>query len=80
MSAETKAALDAAIAAHVADECHGDMAGAWVVVAETTSLDEIDADMSSWYIGSRAMQSSIMTNGLLYSALTTGNAQRVDDD
>ena len=42
MSDVTKAALDAAIAAHVADEYDGDMVTAWVVVTETTTLGMLD--------------------------------------
>lgn len=80
MSAETKAALQDAIAAHVADECEGDSAGAWVVVAETTNVADIEADLSSWYIASRDYQSSIMTNGLLYSALSVNSAPDRRDD
>lgn len=62
MSDATKAALQDAIAAHVADECEGDAAGAWVVVAESTNVTDMENDMSSWYIASRDYQSSIMTN------------------
>lgn len=80
MSAQTKAALQDAIAAHVADECDGDAAGAWVVVAESTNVTDMENDMSSWYIASRDYQSSIMTNGLLYSALSVNNAPDRRDD
>ena len=80
MSAKTKAALQEAIAAHVADECEGDMAGAWVVVAESTNVSDVENDMSSWYIASRDYQASIMTNGLLYSALSVNNAPDRRDD
>ena len=36
MRAETKAALDAAIRAHVADETNGALTPAWLLVAGTT--------------------------------------------
>lgn len=42
MSAETKAAIGAAIAAHVADEGQdAEMVGAWVVIAEVLSLADL---------------------------------------
>jgi hypothetical protein len=69
MSAETKAALEAAIEAHVADECDGDLAGAWVLVTETTTLAEMDEDDSVFYITTRNNQSRFLTDGLLYTAL-----------
>lgn len=52
MSAETKAAIGAAIAAHIADEdSDGVMVGAWVVVAEVLDLSDLDRDRGShWYI------------------------------
>ncbi|ROR97802.1 hypothetical protein EDD28_2410 [Salana multivorans] len=40
VSADTKAALAEAIAAHIADECAGDTPGAWIVLTETTTLTE----------------------------------------
>lgn len=50
MSEQTKAHLEAAIAAHIADECDGDHATSWVVVTDTTSLDDIETGRSSLYI------------------------------
>lgn len=68
----TKTALDAAIAAHVADEYDGDMVTAWVVVTETTTIGMLDAGEGAMVIESREMQSSYLTTGLLYSALNVG--------
>ena len=39
MSAETRAALDTAIAAHVADELDGALTGAWTLSAEAIAPD-----------------------------------------
>lgn len=72
MSDVTKAALDAAIAAHVADEYDGDMVTAWVVVTETTTLGMLDEGEGSMVIEARDMQSNYLTTGLLYSALNVG--------
>ena len=69
MSEQTKAALDAAIAAHIADECEGDHATAWVVVADTTSLDDIETGRTTLYICRPEMQSRYTSDGLLYNAL-----------
>lgn len=72
MSEQTKTALDAAVAAHIADECDGDIATAWVVIAETTNLEEIDDNMSAFYIDTRETQSLYTTDGLLFHALHRG--------
>lgn len=72
MSAETKSALESAIAAHIADANEGDIIGAWVVVVETTSLAEMDDDRSSWFTVTRDMQSTFTPDGLLWSALNAG--------
>lgn len=69
MSADTKAALEAAIEAHIANECEGDMAGAWIVLTETTSLADIDDENSAFYLEGRVNQSRFVTDGLLYNAL-----------
>lgn len=72
VSEQTKAALEAAITAHIADECDGDLATAWVVIAETTNLEEIDDNMSAFYIDTRETQSTYTTDGMLYHALNRG--------
>lgn len=46
MSDETKADLEAAIAAHIADESDGAL-GAWILLAEDTSLIEYDQRIGS---------------------------------
>lgn len=72
MSDTTKTALDAAIAAHVADEYDGDMVTAWVVITETTTLEMLDSGDGSMVIETRDMQSSYLTTGLLHTALHVG--------
>lgn len=69
MSAETALAMEAAIEAHIADETPGDIAGGYVVVAETTSISELDDGESSYFIATRNAQSRFMTDGLLWTAL-----------
>lgn len=77
MSEQTSAARDAAISAHIADEHDGDLTGAWVLVTETTNMDEYDDDRTSFTIHTRGRQSMLMTTGLLYSAM---NYSSIDDD
>jgi len=80
MSAETRAALESALEAHVADECDGDLTGAWVVVAETTTLTDMDNDDSVFYWDARDNQSSFMSDGLLSAVLNRSRYHRTGDD
>ena len=75
MSAETRAALDAAIAAHVADECDGDMVTDWVVVTETTTIDMLDSGDGSMVIEAPDMQSNYLSEGLLHAALNVNHSE-----
>lgn len=50
MSAETKAALAQAIEAHVRDEDPDSITGAWVCLAETTNLDDLDNDEGRMWV------------------------------
>lgn len=74
MSDSTRADLDRAISAHVADEYEGDMVMAWVLVAETSSLEMLTEGEGAMVIETRDMQSNYLTNGLLYSSLTVNGA------
>lgn len=78
MSDTTRATLDAAIAAHVADEYDGDMVTAWVVVTETTSIDLLDNNEGSMVVEQRSLQSTYLTTGLLHSALNASQGERQD--
>lgn len=80
MSDQTRANLEQALAAHVADECDGDMAGAYVIVTETTTFADAEADDSVFYISTRAMQSRFYTDGLLHAALNRGDTLYADGD
>ena len=76
MSETTQAALDQAIAAHVADEYDGDMVTGWVLVTETTTIDMLDSGEGAMVIESRDMQSNYLTEGLLHAALNVNNSER----
>ena len=80
MSAETHAALEAAIEAHIHSECDGDMAGAGVLVSETTTLDDLDNDDSVFYWAARNGQSAFLTDGLLNAVLNRSRYTRYDDE
>jgi hypothetical protein len=49
MSAATKAALDAAIEAHVADEMDGAMVSAYVLNTVSQRIESLDRNSSSYY-------------------------------
>lgn len=80
MSDTTRAALEEALAAHVADECDGDLAGAYVIVTETTTFADAEAEDSVFYFTTRAMQSRFYTDGLLYAARNRGDTLFTDED
>ena len=67
MSAETKAELEQALAAHIMDET-GDHLSAWVLVAECTDLTELQDHEASFFIEARDFQSRFLTDGLLMAA------------
>ena len=48
MSAETLERLRQAVEAHIADES-GQIVGAWIVLAETQTLENMDAKVSSYW-------------------------------
>ena len=80
MSDETRATLEDALAAHVADECDGDMAGAYVIITETTTFEDAEADDSVFYIATRPMQSRFYTDGLLHAALNRETSYAYNDE
>lgn len=69
MSAQTRETLSAAIAAHVADESSSgaEVPSAWVLIAETTSLEEIDRSTSSCFTDVSPHVSQFTVRGLVES-------------
>lgn len=49
MSAETKAALDAAIAAHVADETPGSVVTGYALIASNATVEDFDEEVTRYY-------------------------------
>lgn len=65
MSAETKAALDAAITAHVTDETGGALVTGWVVQAAGIKGEDMDEGVSYLYREIPDRQPAYVTLGLL---------------
>lgn len=68
MSEHTKANLEAALQAHIADENDNDLAVAWVVVTECASGETFERD-GYFYVEGADGQSRFTGDGLLYAAL-----------
>lgn len=50
MSAETKRALEDALAAHLADEKPGDVLGSWLVLAQVESMDYVELGVDAYEV------------------------------
>lgn len=50
MSAETKRALEDALAAHLADEKPGDVLGSWLVLAQVESMDYVEREVDAYEV------------------------------
>lgn len=50
MSAETKRALEDALAAHLADEKPGDVLGSWLVLAQVESMDYVERGVDAYEV------------------------------
>lgn len=77
MSAETKAALDAALTAHIADQTEGDLVTDWALVAATSTLENIGTGRTGYYIESNDNQPVHVMAGLFRYA---GEHVLWDDD
>lgn len=78
MSAETKTALEAALAAHIADVTEGDIVTDWTLISATTSMEEIGTGKTSYWCEGNEGQPIHVTVGLLQYARET--ATWGDDD
>ena len=65
MSDETKAALEAAVTAHIADVTEGDLVTDWAMVAATTTLDNIGTGTTRYWCEGNNAQPIHVTIGLL---------------
>lgn len=64
MSAETKAALEAALAAHIADQADGDIVTDWALIAAISSLDDLGTGRTRYFIEAITNQPVHVTAGL----------------
>jgi hypothetical protein len=66
MSADTKAALDAALAAHIADETEGNILTGYVCQTQFTSMELIDEQMTGYQRIIAEDQNLTTTIGLMH--------------
>lgn len=64
MSAATKAALEEALTAHIADQTDGDLVTDWALVAATSTLDNIGTGRTSYFIEANTNQPVHVMAGL----------------
>lgn len=64
MSDETKAALAAALAAHIADVSDGDIPTDWAMIVAISSLDDIGTGRTRYFIEANDNQPIHVTTGL----------------
>ena len=64
MSAETKTALEAALAAHIADQCDGDLVTDWALVAATSTMENIGTGITRYFIEANTNQPVHVMAGL----------------
>ena len=81
MSDATKDALDAALAAHIADLTEGDIVTDWALVAATTTLENIGTGTTRYWVEGNEAQPVHVTIGLLrYGSEHTTFGDNEDDD
>lgn len=87
MSHDTKAALDAAIQAHLADEGHGDVTTAWLLISNSTDLAGNGEGMiwleypdgQPTYIRLGLVEAAtVLTRGFVYASMVKNQAE--DDE
>lgn len=80
MSAETKVALDAAIAAHVADECEGGTITGYVIQAQYQDVEMMTDNLTGYIRVIADGQGFTTTLGLAHHLALRLNASALDDD
>lgn len=80
MSADTKAALDAALAAHFADELDGAIVTAYVTQAAAMTSFDFDAERTQYFRTCAEGQSAHVTLGILDYAHARYRHDLMDDD
>lgn len=81
MSAETKAAMDAAIAAHIADECEGGILTGYVLQTQYQDIDMMTNGETGFYRIEGERQSFTTTLGLArYTHVRLNKMIAADED
>jgi hypothetical protein len=81
MSDATRAALDAALNAHIAELTDGDIVTDWALVAGTTTLENIGTGVTRYWVEGNEGQPVHVTIGLLrYGSEHTTFGDGTDDD
>jgi len=65
MSDQTKAALDAAVAAHVADECAGALTTGWALICAAATDQDFANGQTEYFVEQADMQPHHSTLGLV---------------
>jgi hypothetical protein len=69
VSDDTKTALEAALTAHIADECDGRIVTDWAMVVANTGIDAIGTGETYYYLEANSNQPPHVSEGLLSRAL-----------
>lgn len=80
MSDTTKAALDQAIAAHIADECDNSILTGYVLHASHTNLEQIDRGATGYFMEHGENQAYHVSLGLAHQAVMALQTDFGDDD
>lgn len=80
MSVQTKAALEAAIQAHIADVTGGNILTDWGLVIASTSMEDIGTGATVYLFESNDGQPAHVSYGLMSYALRSSVWERDDDD
>lgn len=80
MSAATKAALDAALSAHIADVIDGYLITDWALIAATTSVENIGTGTTRYWCEGNEGQPVHVTIGLLQYGRETTTWGDEDDE
>lgn len=80
MSADTKAALDAAISAHMADVSDGNIVPDYALVIGSTALDDIGSGRTRYYLEGNDGQPVHVSYGLLSYVLNSNLWDEDDED
>lgn len=80
MTVDTKAALEAAIDAHIAEQCDGNLVTHYALIAATTTMADIGSGATSYFLEANSHQPLHVTIGLLSVGIDRVSNMDDDDD